>query len=85
VFSQAASAARSVGRIGRERTDIANAETELTSVREQSAALEKELESDIASLESTFDATALQVDSVSVKPRKADTAVTDLALVWQPA
>jgi hypothetical protein len=85
VFSGAASAARSVGRIGRERADIANAETELTSVREQSVALEKELETEIASLESTFDATALQVDSVSVKPRKTDTAVTDLALVWQPA
>jgi hypothetical protein len=85
VFSQAATAARSVGRIGRERTDVTNAESELASIREQSTALEKELEGEIASLESSFDANALQVDSVSVKPRKSDIAVTDVTLVWQPA
>ena len=85
VFTQAASAARSVGRIGKERTDIANAEAELASVQEQSAALENELANEIAALESSFDAASLKVESVAVKPRKSDIGVADVALVWHPA
>jgi hypothetical protein len=85
MLSQAATAARSVGRIGQERTDVANAEAELASVREQSAALEQELDTEVAALESSFDAARLEITSIGVKPRKTDIAVSDLALVWHPA
>jgi vacuolar-type H+-ATPase subunit I/STV1 len=85
MLSQAATAARSVGRIGQERTDVANAEAELASVREQSAALEKELDTEVAALESSFDASRLEITSIAVKPRKTDIAVSEVALVWHPA
>ncbi|MCE3286135.1 MAG: hypothetical protein K0R70_2391, partial [Steroidobacteraceae bacterium] len=84
-LGRAATAARGVGRIGKERTDVAHAEADLTSLREQFSALEAELETEVAALDSTLDPAAIQLETVAVKPRKSDIQVTDLALVWQPA
>ena len=85
VFSQAGTAARSVGRIGKERTDVAHAEAEVVALREQFAALNSEVEAEVRDLEPTFDPATIEVVSVPVKPRKSDIAVTEVALVWQPA
>jgi len=84
-FGKASSAARSVGRIGKERTDVTHAAADLTALQQQHAALETELADEIAALESKFDAGSIAVEQSEVKARKSDTAVTDLALVWQPA
>jgi hypothetical protein len=84
-LGKAATAARSVGRIGKERTDVAHAEADLTSLREQFSTLEAELANEVSALESTFDPAAIALEIVAVKPRKSDIQVTDLALVWQPA
>ena len=84
-FGKASSAAKSVGRIGKERTDVAHAEADLTALQQQHAALEAELADEITALESKFDAGAIAVEQSEVKARKSDTEVTDLALVWQPA
>ncbi len=85
VFGKASSAARSVGRIGKERTDVTHAEADVTALQQQHAALEAELADEIATLESRFDAHAIPVERSEIKARKSDTEVTDLALVWQPA
>ena len=74
-----------MGRIGKERTDVAHAEAELAALREQFAALNAEVETEVRNLEATFDPAAIEVESVPVKPRKSDIAVTEVALVWQPA
>jgi hypothetical protein len=84
-LGKASSAARSVGRIGKERTDVAHAEADLAALQRQHAALEAELADEIAALESKFDAGAIAVERSEIKARKSDTEVTDLALVWQPA
>ena len=84
-FGKAASAARSVGRIGKERTDVAHAEADVESLQQQYAAIEADLEAEIAALETDLDPAAIKVETVAVKPRKSDIAVSDLALVWQPA
>ena len=84
-FGKASSAARSVGRIGKERTDVTHAEADLTALQQQHAALEAELADEIAALESKFDVGAIAVEQSEIKARKSDTEVTDLALVWQPA
>jgi hypothetical protein len=84
-FGKAASAARSVGRIGKERTDVAHAEADIASLRQQYATLEADLEAEVARLEPGFDPAAIELETVTVKPRKSDIAVSDLALVWQPA
>ncbi len=84
-FGKASSAAKSVGRIGKERTDVAHAEADLTALQRQHAALEAELADEITALELKFDAGAIAVEQSEIKARKSDTEVTDLALVWQPA
>ena len=84
-FGKASSAARSVGRIGEERTDVAHAEADLTALQQQHTALEAQLADEIAALESKFDAGAIAVEQSEIKARKSDTEVTDLVLVWQPA
>jgi Skp family chaperone for outer membrane proteins len=84
-FGKASSAAKSMGRIGKERTDVTHAEADLTALQQQHAALEAELADEIAVLESKFDAGAITVEQSEIKARKSDTEVTDLALVWQPA
>ncbi len=84
-FGKASSAAKSVGRIGKERTDVAHAEADVTALQQQHAALEAELADEIAALESKYDAGAIAVEQSEIKARKSDTEVTDLALVWQPA
>jgi hypothetical protein len=84
-LGKASTAARSVSRIGKERTDVAHAEADLAALQQQQAALESELATEVAALESRFDAAAIPLETAEVRLRKSDTAVTDLALVWQPA
>jgi len=85
VIGKASSAARSGGRIGKERTDVTHAEADVTALQQQHAALETELAEEIAALESKFDAGAIVVEKFEIKARKSDTEITDLALVWHPA
>jgi Skp family chaperone for outer membrane proteins len=85
MITKASSAARSVGRIGKERTDISHAEADLEALQQQHAALEAQLADEVAALEARFDASAIPVESAAIRARKSDTEVTDVALVWRPA
>jgi hypothetical protein len=84
-YGGAASAVRSAGRIGKERTDVAHAEADLETLQAQYRALEAELEDEVAAIEERYDPVTVSVDTAEVKPRKSDTEVADLALVWHPA
>jgi hypothetical protein len=81
-ISKARTAARSASRTSKERTDVALAEAEAQSIRDQIEALNAELETEVARLESEWDPAAIPVETRAVKPRKSDIAVEDLALVW---
>ncbi len=83
-LSKASSAARSVGRVGKERTDVANAEADVQAVEQRIAALNAELEAEIGRLEAEFDPQTIRIETVPVRPKKADIAVEGLALVWCP-
>jgi hypothetical protein len=78
----ASSAARRLGRISKERADVEHAESDVRSLREQAAAIEAELHAEIAALGARYDPATIDVESVTVRPRKSDLAVEDLALVW---
>jgi hypothetical protein len=82
--SKASTAARSVSRASKERADVAHAEAEADAVREQIAALNAELETEVTQIESEFDPATIPLETTAVKPRKADIAVEDMALVWVP-
>jgi hypothetical protein len=84
VYGKVSSAARGIGRTSRQRSDVTAAEADVEAIRAQAEALNTELEAEIARLEGEFDPNAVRIETVPVRPRKADIAVQDLALVWKP-
>ncbi len=83
-ISKASTAARRVSSASKERADVAHAEADVEAIRNQLEALNAELEAEVARLESEFDPATIAIETASVKPRKSDIAVEDMALVWVP-
>ena len=81
---KASTAARSVGRASKERADVAHAEADMEALKDQVAAMHAELESEIRRIEAEFDPNTIRVEIVPVRPKKADIAIEDMALVWCP-
>jgi hypothetical protein len=84
MFNKASTAARSVGRTAKERTDVTHAEADLGALQQQQAVSEAELADEVAALEAKFDPASMTVESAGIKARKSDTTVSELALVWAP-
>jgi hypothetical protein len=81
---RATTTARSAGRAAREKEDVGNAEQEVERRREELKALEEELENELLALRELPDPAALELEEIPVRPRKSDTSVTRLDLVWTP-
>ncbi len=81
-LAKASTAARRIGRVSKERADVGHAEADARSLGEQEAAVEAELEVEIARLSAQFDPATIAIESVTVRPRKSDLGVEDIALVW---
>ncbi len=82
-LGRAATAARSAGRISRESQDVDQATGSLESIQQQFADLQAELAMEIAKVQGELDPSVIALDSVEVKPRKTDTVVSEVALVWR--
>jgi hypothetical protein len=80
---RAATAARSATRISRESQDVDQAAGSLETIQQRFTDLQAELEQEIAKVQGELDPSAIALDSVEVKPRKTDTVVSEVALVWQ--
>jgi hypothetical protein len=83
-LGKVSTAARRAGRVSKERADVAHAEADAQALREQIDVLNDELATEIEALESELDPHAVRIETVPVRPRKADIAVTDLGVVWRP-
>ncbi len=81
---KASTAARGVGRLSKEHSDVANAEADVQAVQGRIAEMNAELESEIARLEAEFDPVSIRIEATPVRPKKTDLQVEDLALVWCP-
>ena len=82
--SKAGTAARSAGRIFNEKGDVERAGENLEVLRQRRADLEREIESKASTLSASLDAAAVELDSVTVAPRKADITIGRLTLCWEP-
>lgn len=80
-LSKAASTVKSAGRANEQRSDVERARAELLEVEQERAALEAELEAEIAALPSAPPV----VTELKVAPKKADTTVERVYLLWRPA
>jgi hypothetical protein len=78
------SAARSATRVGRESQDVARAEENIEILRQRLIDTQREVEAEVAKLETSHDADSVSLRSVEVPARKSDIAVGEVALVWTP-
>jgi hypothetical protein len=79
-----ATAARGVGRIGRESQDVERAKANETALVAQRQALADLLEQDLQALQAAWSADAEVFDRVVVKPKRGGVQVQLVALVWRP-
>jgi hypothetical protein len=77
-------AARSATRIGRESEDVTRAEESVEVLRQRLTDTQRDVEAEVARLETTLDPATLTLTPVEVPARKADIAVGEVALVWAP-
>ncbi|HET7810709.1 MAG TPA: hypothetical protein VFL16_09040 [Steroidobacteraceae bacterium] len=78
------SAARSASRWGNESRDVDRAEENLDVLRQRLADTQREVDADVARLESSLDSAGITLTSVDVPARKSDIAVGEVALIWAP-
>jgi hypothetical protein len=78
------SAARSAGRWGRESQDVDRAEENLEVLRQRLSDAQREVDAEVARLETSLDSARISLTPVEVPARKADIAVGEVALVWVP-
>jgi hypothetical protein len=77
-------AARSATRIGRESGDVTRADESLEVLRQRLADTQRDVEAEVARLETTLDPATLTLTTIEVPARKSDIAVGEVALVWTP-
>ncbi len=81
-IGRATTAARSAGRVGREKEDIARAEESAGVLRQRLAALNEECEAEVAVLQSALDPQTIGIRKIQLAARKADIEVGRVMLLW---
>ncbi|MHC4415207.1 MAG: ATP-binding protein [Planctomycetota bacterium] len=75
---------RGAGRTARERGDIETAKENVAALGERLNDLEQEFEEDAARLREAADVDQLDLEEISIRPRKSDMSIKNVALVWAP-
>jgi len=83
-LNRVGSAARSATRMGHESQDVTRAEESIEVLQQRFADTRREVENEVARLETALDPATISLRSVEVPARKADIAVGEVALVWAP-
>lgn len=84
VLGRATTAARCVSRTMRQADDVERAEENVAVISQRLADLEAEFRAEAETIERSFDPTTEQLETVSLKPTKANINVKLLTLVWAP-
>ncbi len=82
-LGRATTAARSIGRAAGERGDVARAAESVDDLRQRLEELEGEAAAAAASIEAPSP-DRMELERVSVRPRKSDLEVVEVSLVWMP-
>ncbi len=82
--SKATTAARSAGKLAKERTDIGYAEENVEAVQARLTALDAEFKAETETLSAHVDPTAIELEELILQPKKADITISQVALVWTP-
>jgi len=76
-------AARSAGRIGKEKADVARAEESAASVEQQLQELEAQFQQEVAALTALIDPANEKLEKVTIKPKRTGIQVRFVALGWR--
>lgn len=82
--SKAATAARSAGKLAKERTDIGYAEENVVALQTRLAALDEKFTEEADKLFAHVDPTSIELEELTLQPKKADITISQVALVWKP-
>ena len=83
-LGRATTAARGVSRSMKEAQDVDRAQDNVEAITQDIANLQADFEADTKALEQSFDPQTEQLETVSLKPTKANIAVKVLTLAWAP-
>jgi hypothetical protein len=83
-IGKATTAARSAGRTMKQAGDVKRAEETEGALQQQIAALEEELQAELAARAASTDPLSEALETVALRPKKADITVRRVGLVWLP-
>ena len=83
-LGRATTAVRGAGRSMKEAQDVGRAEDNVAAMDQKIADLDAEFKEETATLERSFDSQTEQLETVSLKPTKANISVKLLTLAWAP-
>ena len=82
-LGRATTAARGIGRSAKEAQDLARSQERLQEAQAELAALEAELQREVAALEGTAPG-SIGVETIEIKPKRGGVEVRIVALAWKP-
>jgi len=84
VSTSVTSAIKGVSRVGNEHGDVRRAAEDVAALTQQEQQLEKEFQDEAARVQAQFDGNALAIERKDLAPKKADTKVEQVVLLWTP-
>jgi len=82
-LGRATTAARGVGRSAKETEDVAKAQVRLQEAQAELAALEAELQQEVAALEGVAPG-GIALETIEIKPKRGGVDIRIVALAWKP-
>ncbi|MBL9091884.1 MAG: ATP-binding protein [Planctomycetaceae bacterium] len=82
--NRAASSMKKAGRVAKERQDVDAAEENLAVIAQKQAELEAQFAAETAELRSRYESNSLACEEMTLSPKKTDTTVAPVTLVWTP-
>jgi hypothetical protein len=83
-LGRATTAARGVSRSMKEQEDVGRAQDTVASLQQKLTELEEEFRAETAALEAKLDPLAEELESLNLRPKKADISIQLVALAWSP-
>jgi hypothetical protein len=83
-ISQAGTSMKKAGKITKDSQDVSQAEQDYRTCMQQLDDLQGQLNNEIANI-ATTDSTSIQLETITVRPRKSDISVEKVVLAWWPS
>lgn len=82
--TRAAGSVRAAGRIAKERGEVTQAQAEVDSIQQQVETLDAEVARATEAIGEKYGEQAKEISPVTIRPRKTDISIENLALLWTP-